>query len=93
MVTKTRIECENSWKIENTAVEEGLDKLASTGLRIDEVVHDDSRNGVDELLAQRGIKLQKDMWHKCKNLIAKFEKDLFEQKRQSVTMHFDSFLL
>lgn len=50
MVIKIRIECENLWKIENIVVEEGFDKLVLIGLRIDEVVYDDSRNGVDELL-------------------------------------------
>jgi hypothetical protein len=81
MVTRTKVECGNSWKIEDVVIEEGLSKLLSVGLKIKEAVHDD-KNSVDTILAKLGIESQKDLWHKCKNLVSKFQSDLCDAKRK-----------
>lgn len=57
MVTRTKVECGNSWKIEDVVIE-GLSKLLFVGLKIKEAVHDD-KNLVDTILAKLGIESQK----------------------------------
>lgn len=60
MVTRTRKECGNSWKIEDIVVREGLDNLKAAGVCVIEAIHDD-KNVVDSILSKMGIVSQKDL--------------------------------
>ncbi|KAL2634056.1 hypothetical protein R1flu_005535 [Riccia fluitans] len=46
-----------------------------------EVIHDDNMQ-VDAILSQHNILSQKDLWHKCKNIMGKF-KELLQEKRRT----------
>ncbi|KAL2645442.1 hypothetical protein R1flu_013029 [Riccia fluitans] len=46
-----------------------------------EVIHDDNTQ-VDAILNQHNILSQKDLWHKCKNVMGKF-KELLQEKRRT----------
>ncbi|KAL3697944.1 hypothetical protein R1sor_012020 [Riccia sorocarpa] len=83
MVTLTRKETGSSWRIESAALEKALTLLEERGLNISEVIHDDCAQ-VDSMLAARSIVSQKDLWHKCKNLMSKF-KELLQEKRRTPT--------
>ncbi|KAL3691385.1 hypothetical protein R1sor_005036 [Riccia sorocarpa] len=83
MVTLTRKETGSSWRNESTALEQALTALESKGLILEEVVHDDNSQ-VDAILNQHNIVSQKDLWHKCKNIMGKF-KELLQEKRRSPT--------
>ncbi|KAL3688317.1 hypothetical protein R1sor_014626 [Riccia sorocarpa] len=83
MVTLTRKETGSSWRIESAALEKALTLLEERGLNISEVIHDDCAQ-VDSMLAARNIVSQKDLWHKCKNLMSKF-KELLQEKRRTPT--------
>ncbi|KAL2653855.1 hypothetical protein R1flu_021983 [Riccia fluitans] len=78
MVTLTRKQTGNSWKIETAALKEALTSLEQVGLKIQEVVHDDNSQ-VDAILAQHDIMSSKDLWHKCKNIMGKFKEVLQEK--------------
>jgi hypothetical protein len=54
IVTHTREECGNSWKIEDTIIQEGLQNLQAFGLWIVEAIHDD-KNSVDTILREMDI--------------------------------------
>ncbi|KAL3700323.1 hypothetical protein R1sor_018345 [Riccia sorocarpa] len=83
MVTLTRKETGSSWRIESAALEKALTLMEERGLNISEVIHDDCAQ-VDCMLAARNIVSQKDLWHKCKNLMSKF-KELLQEKRRTPT--------
>jgi hypothetical protein len=51
MVTRTKVECGNSWKNEDVVIEERLSKLLSTNIKINEIVHD-NKNSMDSILAK-----------------------------------------
>ena len=60
MVTRTREECGNSWKIEDVIIREGLENLQARRLRIVEAIHDD-KNSVDTILREMDVLSQKDL--------------------------------
>ncbi|KAL3687000.1 hypothetical protein R1sor_013309 [Riccia sorocarpa] len=80
MVTKTRVECGNSWRIEPIAFKECIDILQAKGLVIAEVVHNDNTT-VDKILQHAGILSQKDLWHKAKNVMRMFKTTLQERRK------------
>ncbi|KAL2623943.1 hypothetical protein R1flu_008188 [Riccia fluitans] len=81
MVILTRKQVGSSWKIETAALEQALTLLEAKGLAIAEVIHDDNTQ-VDSILHQHNIVSQKDLWHKCKNVMSKF-KELLQEKWRS----------
>ncbi|KAL2613045.1 hypothetical protein R1flu_024737 [Riccia fluitans] len=81
MVTLTQKETGSSWKIETQALQQALSTLQEKGLNIVEVIHDDNTQ-VDAILCQHNILSQKDLWHKCKNVMGKF-KGLIQEKRRT----------
>ncbi|KAL2651223.1 hypothetical protein R1flu_019351 [Riccia fluitans] len=81
MVTLTQSETGSSWKIETQALELALKILQDKGLTIGEVIHDDNAQ-VDAILKAHNIVSQKDLWHKCKNVMGKF-KELLQGKRRT----------
>ncbi|KAL3694588.1 hypothetical protein R1sor_008239 [Riccia sorocarpa] len=83
MVTLTHKETGSSWRTESTALEQALTALETKGFILEEVVHDDNSQ-VDAILNQHNIVSQKDLWHKCKNIMGKF-KELLQEKRRSPT--------
>jgi hypothetical protein len=84
LVTLTRKETGSSWKTEDACVRQCIEELIEAGLIISEVVHDDKAS-VDSILAEFGIKSSKDLWHKCKNLCAKFKEDLARAKKAGLS--------
>ncbi|KAL2650928.1 hypothetical protein R1flu_019056 [Riccia fluitans] len=80
MVTLTRSETGSSWKIETQALELALKILQDKGITIGEVIHDDNAQ-VDAILKAHNIVSQKDLWHKCKNVMGKFKENLQEKRR------------
>lgn len=60
MVTRTRKECGNPWRIEEVGIEEGLKHLQDAGVQIIEGIHDD-KNSIDMLLQNLGIVPQIDL--------------------------------
>ncbi|KAL3694745.1 hypothetical protein R1sor_008396 [Riccia sorocarpa] len=72
MVTMTRVEAQSSWNIETRAVERGISSLLEKGIAISEIIHDDNR-AVDSIIDRYEILNQKDLWHKCKNIIENFK--------------------
>ncbi|KAL3687506.1 hypothetical protein R1sor_013815 [Riccia sorocarpa] len=72
MVTMTRVEASSSWNIETRAVERGTTSLLEKGIAISEIIHDDNRV-VDSIIDRYEILNQKDLWHKCKNIIESFK--------------------
>ncbi|KAL2611610.1 hypothetical protein R1flu_023302 [Riccia fluitans] len=81
MVTLIRKETGSSWRIETQALQQALCTLLEKGLNIVEVIHDDNAQ-VDAILSQHNILSQKDLWHKCKNVMGKF-KELLQEKRRT----------
>ncbi|KAL2635273.1 hypothetical protein R1flu_006752 [Riccia fluitans] len=81
MVTLTRKETGLSWRIETQALQQALPTLQEKELNIVEVIHDDNAQ-VDAILSQHNILSQKDLWHKCKNVMGKF-KELLQDKRRT----------
>ncbi|KAL3691464.1 hypothetical protein R1sor_005115 [Riccia sorocarpa] len=75
----------NSWLIEYKAFEAGLERLQAAGILPDEVVHDD-KSSVDAILRRFGIVSQKDLWHKCKNVLKKFIVDVQQKKRTATSV-------
>ncbi|KAL2613335.1 hypothetical protein R1flu_025027 [Riccia fluitans] len=80
MVTLIRKETGSSWRIETQALQQALSTLLEKGLNIVEVIHDDNTQ-VDAILSQHNILSQKDLWHKCKNVMGKFKEVLQEKRR------------
>ncbi|KAL3680892.1 hypothetical protein R1sor_023848 [Riccia sorocarpa] len=54
MITLTRREAGNSWRIETAAISKGIELLRDRGITIAEIIHDDN-NFVDSLLNSYGI--------------------------------------
>ncbi|KAL3693226.1 hypothetical protein R1sor_006877 [Riccia sorocarpa] len=75
----------NSWLIEDKAFEAGLERLQAAGILPDEIVHDD-KCSVDAILRRLGIVSQKDLWHKCKNVLKKFIADVQQKKRTATSV-------
>ncbi|KAL3701628.1 hypothetical protein R1sor_019650 [Riccia sorocarpa] len=75
----------NSWLIEDKAFEAGLERLQAAGILPDEVVHND-KSSVDAILRRFGIVSQKDLWHKCKNVLKKFIADVQQKKRTATSV-------
>ncbi|KAL3688173.1 hypothetical protein R1sor_014482 [Riccia sorocarpa] len=78
--SKNKKQTRSSWRIESQALEQTLKNLEDKGLTIEEVIHDDNAT-VDSILSQHNIMSQKDLWHKCKNLMSKFKESLQEKRR------------
>ncbi|KAL2635158.1 hypothetical protein R1flu_006637 [Riccia fluitans] len=81
MVILTQKETGSSWRIKTQALQQVLSTLHEKGLNIVEVIHDDNTQ-VDAILCQHNILSQKDLWHKCKNVMGKFT-ELLEEKRRT----------
>ncbi|KAL2620955.1 hypothetical protein R1flu_001160 [Riccia fluitans] len=79
MVNLTRSETGSSWKIKTQALELALKILQDKGITIGEVIHDDNAQ-VDAILKAHNIVSQKDLWHKCKNVMGKFKENLQEKR-------------
>jgi hypothetical protein len=71
LVTKTRVEVGLLWILEDARIEEAFISLNEAGVILGEVVYDDKLS-MDSIL-QQGIINQKDLWHKCKKLVFKFQ--------------------
>ncbi|GAQ82597.1 hypothetical protein KFL_001170010, partial [Klebsormidium nitens] len=84
IVTLTREETGSSWKTEDAAVRQAVDELIEQGVKLVEVVHDDKAS-VDSILAELDIDSQKDLWHKCKKLVAYFNEEVAKAKRGDLT--------
>ncbi|KAL3686851.1 hypothetical protein R1sor_013160 [Riccia sorocarpa] len=78
----------NSWKIETATIAKGIELLRGRGVVIAEVIHDEN-SSIDSLLNGYGILGQKDLWHKCKNVTAKF-RELQEKKKSASDCNIDN---
>lgn len=79
MLTRTREECGNSWRIEDKVTREGLNNLIAKGLTSTKAIHDD-KTIVIAILRDFGILSPKDRSHKAKKLVERFTEILVEAK-------------
>ncbi|CAM6123217.1 unnamed protein product [Calypogeia fissa] len=71
MVTITRKQEGNSWLMEDKGAREALNRLQQGCIPMEEVIHDDKAS-MDSIIEETGIRNQKDLWHRAKNLVKKF---------------------
>ena len=86
VVNMTRKEARNSWKFKDQATKQALSKLSEQGVCISEIFHDD-KHVVDDILSRYNIISQKDLRHKCTNMVKKIKIDLLKKVKAPPNIH------